>query len=263
MIATRQRETMRLAVPGGGTIVGDLSHSSDRKPWAVVSCHGLGSRRGGLKAQALEAACAERDWTFAEFDFRGHGASSGNLLELRGSSLLTDLDVVRDHLAGRGVKQLCLVGTSMGGWAAAWFALRNPDVVPAVALACPALRFLERNYELLPASLRREWERTGKLRISSPWINVELDHGLVAELKQFPFTQLAAGWHTPLVILHGQRDEVVPADDSIAFARQTSYADVDLRLIAGGDHRLSGHADELATAACGLFERVNASAKRR
>src|SRR5438045_988046 len=116
MIAMRKRETVRVAVPGGGTLVGDLSQSSDRKPWAVVSCHGLGSRRGGIKAQALEAACAERDWTFIEFDFRGHGASSGHLLELRGSSLLADLDVVRDHLAGRGIKQLCLVGTSMGGW---------------------------------------------------------------------------------------------------------------------------------------------------
>src|SRR5262245_22512540 len=116
----RRAEVIRLPCPAGGEIEAHLSYADRPAGRAVVYVHGLGSVRGGEKSRALEAACARRGWTFAACDFRGHGGSTGTLLDLRGSALLDDLDTFRAYLATRGVAGLGLVGSSMGGWAAAW-----------------------------------------------------------------------------------------------------------------------------------------------
>src|SRR5579885_1451629 len=101
----------------GGRLAGDYLPGSG--PFAVVWVHGFGSHRGGEKSAAVRAECARRGWPFAAFDFRGHGASSGDMLGLSSSRLLDDLDAVRRFLAGRGHTRPGLVGSSMGGFAAA------------------------------------------------------------------------------------------------------------------------------------------------
>src|SRR5262249_19661437 len=127
-MSTRQQAYIRLPLPAGGELDGYLSFLGAPGPDAVLYAHGFGSTRGGIKADALEAACVRRGWPFAAFDFRGHGRSGGSLLELRGSGLLDDLAAVADHLEGRGIRRLFPVGSSMGGWAASWFALNRGPV---------------------------------------------------------------------------------------------------------------------------------------
>ncbi len=138
----RRAEQSRLSMPDGGSLQAYLSFAGEPAPWALVFVHGFGSTRSGEKAEALEKACARRGWTFASFDFRGHGGSSGTLLELRGTGLLEDIAALQDHLIARGVRRLGLVGSSMGGWASAWFAARHPDSIIGCVLIAPALDFL-------------------------------------------------------------------------------------------------------------------------
>src|SRR5262245_57869292 len=121
-------ERVRIPV-GGAEMVGDVALAGPGDGWAVVWVHGFGSRRGGEKSEALRAACGRRGWSFAAFDFLGHGESGGSMAGLRGSGLLTELEAVRRWLAGRGVRRLGLVGSSMGGWASAWFARQVPEAV--------------------------------------------------------------------------------------------------------------------------------------
>src|SRR5262249_35054305 len=152
----------------------------------VVYVHGFGSTRGGEKALALEAACAWRGWTFAAFDFRGHGQSTGTLLELRCSGLLLDFGAVRAQLQGRGRRRFCLFGSSMGGWAAAWFALKHPELVPACAVVAPAFGFLRGFWAGLTEIQREEWRRTGRLRVKNQYLETEVGYGLAEEVDQFP-----------------------------------------------------------------------------
>src|SRR5262249_40577965 len=137
-----QTEAPRLAHPADGEVQAYLSHPGQPGEWAVVYVHGFASNSSGEKAKVVEAACARRGWTYAAFDFRGHGQSTGSLLDLRGSALLDDMEVVRSWLASRGVRRLCLYGSSMGGWASAWYATRRPETVVACALVAPAFDFL-------------------------------------------------------------------------------------------------------------------------
>src|SRR5262249_7128074 len=144
-----------VALAGNGHLSGtiELTGTSD----CVVYVHSFGSARDGAKATALQSACAGRGFSYAAFDFRGHGRSSGIMRDLRASGLLSDLEAVRDFLTSKGVTKLFPVGSSMGGFASSWFALRHPELVPAVVLMAPAFNFLQRRWHRLGEERRRAW----------------------------------------------------------------------------------------------------------
>jgi pimeloyl-ACP methyl ester carboxylesterase len=228
-------------------VCGDITAA----PPALLFAHGLGSTRQGEKAAALEAECARRGWAFVAFDFHGHGESDGTMLDLRGSRLLADLDAITQFVAEREHHNIFLVGSSLGGWAAAWFAALHPQRVQACALIAPAFRFLE--WRRLNAAARKLWQRTGRLHIVNEWIDLELAYGLHAESDEYRFEQLCACFATPCLIFHGLQDDTVPSATSLEFTEQCAAADVQLQLLKNGDHRLNAHKDWLAQVACDFF----------
>src|SRR5207245_2895559 len=98
---------------------------------------------------------------------------------------------------------LFLAGSSMGGWASAWFAASNPGAVTACALLAPAFRFPEAHWNRLTAEERGTWEQTGLHRLTNQWVDLELGYPLVAESSRFPLAGLANQWKVPLAIFHG------------------------------------------------------------
>lgn len=240
-------------LPAGGVLAGDYLSARDAEDFAVVWCHGFGSHRGGEKAEAVAEECDRRGWAFAAFDFRGHGATGGPMHELRASGLLADLAAIRHVLAERGHTRLGLVGSSMGGFAAAWFARQNVEAVVGVVLLAPAFGFLQRRWDRLTAEQRAEWQRTGRLRVTNAWVDAEVGYGLIEERGRFHVRDLAAGWRTPTLIFHGLADDVVPDVDSLEFLRRVEYPRVELRLFKDGDHRLTAYKDEIAAEAGRFF----------
>jgi pimeloyl-ACP methyl ester carboxylesterase len=251
----RNTETVRLDLGGGEWLQGQWSYARPDAGFAVVYVHGFRSVRYGEKSQALELACARRGWTFAAFDFRGHGESSGTMRDLKGSRMLEDLSAVRGYLAEKGIRRLFLVGSSMGGWASAWFALRNPASVGAIALIAPGFHFLTARYERLTPAEREAWKREGVLRIRNEWIDVDLGYGLVEEAPQFPHEELLANLRTPAILFQGMKDELVPYSRVLRFVEQVVGPEVELRLYKDGDHRLTEFKHELAEASCDFFAR--------
>src|SRR6478752_10699500 len=98
-----------IALPTG-QLTGSYLPAATQPDFAVVWVHGFGSHRGGEKSESLQQECARRGWTFAAFDFRSHGESSGAMDELRASRLVEDLSAIREFLALRGHTRLGLVG---------------------------------------------------------------------------------------------------------------------------------------------------------
>src|SRR5262249_17451594 len=96
------RQPVTLPLTGGGRLTGTVN-LAEGDLRVVLFVHGFGSTQGGVKSDAVAEVCGRRGWGFAAFDFRGHGGSTGDLLELRGSGLQADLDAVADFLTGRGV----------------------------------------------------------------------------------------------------------------------------------------------------------------
>ncbi|HKQ73341.1 MAG TPA: alpha/beta fold hydrolase [Blastocatellia bacterium] len=251
----RRTEKLELRAPDGQKLRGVYSRAAGDRPGPViVFAHGFGSVRSGEKSVALETECARRGWAFAACDFRGHGESDGTMPGLRGRRLIEDLDVVTREAANRGGSPLFLFGSSMGGWASAWFAAKHPGRVAACAFVAPAFRFLE--WKRLREAERSEWRRTGRLRVRNEFVDVEIDYGLTADANDYPFETLAAEFRAPAIIFHGMADETVPYSLSVEFAESCPVPEIELALFKSGDHRLNREREKLAFAACEFFTSV-------
>jgi pimeloyl-ACP methyl ester carboxylesterase len=257
-MSDRPTVALCLPLPTGGTLVGDLSSTGAVGRSAVLYVHGFGSTHRGEKTAAVESECARRGWPFASFSLRGHGPSSGTLLDLRADSVQEDLDCVHAALAARGVRRLFLVGSSMGGWAGGWFARRRPEAVAALAAIAPGFNFPRGRFLRLSEPERRRWQGTGRLTVRNEGRgrDEELSFALVGDYERFGLDALAAGWTAPLLVFHGMDDDVVPFADSVAFAeRADPRAEIEIRLLRPGDHRLVQHKEAMAAAVGEFFAR--------
>lgn len=241
--------------PCGGHLYGLVHWPVNPRAFAVLYVHGLGGSAGGEKSMALLAACSSRGWPFAAFDFRGHGQSCGTMRDLRCGGLLEDLAVVRQYLQARGIERLFPIGSSMGGWAVSWFALQNPDVVHACVLLAPAFHFPTGLWDRLTENEKCAWQQSGILRLKNQWIDIELAHELIEGARNYPLDDLQTDWCTPALILHGMRDDLIPARKILTALEAIDFPDIELRLFRSGGHRLTEFKEEIADASCRFVER--------
>jgi pimeloyl-ACP methyl ester carboxylesterase len=192
-------------------------------PPGVVILHGADSRKESHLDFAR--ACAAGGLAALAFDARGHGASPGPL----DGRVIDDVARMADVLRARGgVDRIALRGSSMGGYLA--LAAAAEARAAAVVAICPASAMG------LAVGLRAR--RFG--------FAVDRD-AAVAVLEQHPETDAiraldAAG--IPVLLLHAEGDEVVPADHSRDLH---ALAPTHSKLIVtpGGHHRSVQHDAEL------------------
>lgn len=251
----RQSHSIVLRHPverGGACLRGTYCASVEEHPVpVVVFAHGLGSTHWGEKARAYEQACASRGWSFLAVDFRGHGQSDGRISEMRALDWVEDLALMVGEARSRSGGPVFLVGSSQGGWAAAWVSVLQPETVAACALIAPALKLWE--WLPLSAAEREAWVRTGRHRIQTEHLDLELPSAMLGEGAAYPFETLLARFHHPVLLFHGMADAVIPAAVSLEFAERSGSVDLRLCLSKTGDHRLTRERHWLARESCHFF----------
>lgn len=196
-------------------------------PQLVIICHGFASTQRSLSIVWLAEALAER-FDVLTFDWRGYGASGG--LASLGRTEMYDLAAVLNWSRTRGYAQVGVIGESMGGLitlvtlglAPADLAL--PDRVATIgapadyALTAGPRPYLVRN--LAPQSWARPFAPLLGFRLGPVDPPRPLD--VVHQITQ------------PLLLLHGDADNVVP----IANAHQLAAAlpQAELRVYPGVNH---------------------------
>lgn len=166
--------------------------------------HGYASSPQSRKAQFFRSRLSEY-----QVELEIPALDEGNFEQL---TLTGQLGVIERLAAGDTVT---LIGSSMGGYLAALYAARHPEV-RSVLMMAPAFRFAHRWKERMGAAAVAEWRQTGRLQQyhygekREVWIGPRLlDDG--EQYEDYPaVTQ-------PALILHGQRDDVVPLEDSLEF----------------------------------------------
>lgn len=149
-----------------------------------------------------------------------------------------------------------LIGSSLGGYLAAWIAAerRLPNLAGLLLIA-PAFGFTTRWAERVGEPAVAAWRRDGSRTFFHHGEQRELPLGLgfLTSCENLPETPGAPG--VPCVIVHGRADESVDHRASLRFA--DCHPEVELHLVAG-DHRLNAprHGELIAWAARDLLARM-------
>ena len=197
---------------------------------------------------------------FIAFDHRGHGQSSGAMKELTVTRNLEDLDaIITTH--AMHYKQRILIGSSMGGQTAAWYAARHPDRISANLLIAPAFRFFQNRLDEFEPELVAQLKKEGSVTFKNAWTEVTIGRALFDDAVRYPMETLLPDYRTPTLIIHGTEDDSVPIADSVRFVEQSRARPLDLLLIGGGDHRLSDHKATLFQEMQNFCQRINLLSK--
>ncbi|MGH9557627.1 MAG: alpha/beta hydrolase [Bryobacteraceae bacterium] len=195
----------------------------------VVYLHGFASSPLSSKARFFE-----QRFTAAGVPFVAPRLDCGEFERL---TITGQLEVVDRAVRGEKVN---LMGSSLGGYLAALYAARHPNVERIVLLA-PALEFPSRWREKFSLAELDEWKRTG--------FRYFYHYGSQSERPLgFQFVEDALRYEDdpdfsqPALILHGIRDDVVPAKISVAFAKR--HPNVQVRLLDSG-HELTDVTERL------------------
>jgi putative redox protein len=193
----------------------------------LVLCHGFphgprgGESSGSTYPDLAERLTRETGWAVLTFNFRGAGASEGNF----------SLDGWLEDLV-RAVGGVWLAGSSTGGALAICAAAEDERVRGVASLAAPASFGA---WAANPARLLAHSRDLGIIR-SSGFPPDPVAWGRVfAEVS--PLTAASKLVPRPLLIVHGDQDEVVPVADARALA-EAAVGTADLRIVAGAGHRL-------------------------
>lgn len=145
--------------------------------------------------------------------------------------------VVERLLAG---EPAVLIGSSMGGYLAALYAARHPEVQKLVLLA-PAFCFPRRWPEQLGRENTDAWRNSGFMEVFHYGENrsARVGWALMEDAERWPDEP---SFEQPALILHGTKDDVVPAELSVQFAAR--HPNATLRLLES-DHQLTDSVERI------------------
>jgi alpha-beta hydrolase superfamily lysophospholipase len=209
---------------GSAEVAGVLHLPAETPSPCVVACHGMGASKDSDKYLLLACELPAAGLGLARFDFRGSGESGGLYRDATIASRVADLEAVLDHLAKQPEidGRLGLLGSSLGGFVALHVPAHRPGL-PVVTWNAPA-------------TLR-------ELAVADPADGYGPGAALVAEIRSGRNAE-APGGVAPVLIIQGDRDEVVPPVHArLLFERAAEPRD--LCILAGADHRLSEPAHRL------------------
>ena len=192
----------------GQTLHGVVHHPQAGIPrGGVILCHGMESNKDSDKLVLLSRELAQRNLLALRFDFAC--ADPGKFAEITYSGEVEDLLAAFAFMRDRHPGKIALLGSSMGGTVALLFAARHADVATVVTIAAPVHpeRFTSR---LLTPAQVQQWRETGYTFYHGQRINVPLLH----DLEKINVPEAAKKVDCPVLILHGDRDEVVAVEEA-------------------------------------------------
>lgn len=198
---------VRLQTSDGETLHAWWLPRPDAEAPVLLFFHGNAGNRGGRLHNL--AGLWHAGIAVLIFDYRGYGGSSGRPSE-RG--LLLDGEAAYDWLRAKvGQRPIFFFGRSLGGAVAARVALRRP----AVAL------ILESTFTSVPAMARATFPIPG-----------------IGRLVRSRYDALGAVRHlkVPLMVIHGQADELVPYRMGRALYEASPVAEKVFHAVPGGHH---------------------------
>lgn len=208
--------------------------TSSANPPGAVLCHGFPTRgrespQSGISFPELADRIAkELGWLVLTMNFRGCGSAEG---EFSLSGWLDDLAAAVHHVTDLGAAGVWLVGYGTGGSLAVAEGARNPDVRGVAALATPS------DFEDWAKHPRRLLLHAREVQvIKDPDFPPSFDRWAAQLRVVRPLEAAEALAPRPLLVMHGDRDDLTPLGNGRAIAE--AHGSAELRILSGAGHEL-------------------------
>lgn len=234
-----------------------LTQTDGNPKGMIVLVHGIASEKeeGGLYTR-LAAALAEAGFDSLRFDFRGHGQSSGNSVDMTIRGETEDLSAAVACARKDCDAPLGILAASFGTVSTMNY-LKTHDDIHTLVLWNPVLD-LQHTFTrpqmpwgkaLYSEEKRMEMERTGVLHIGAhPY-----GRKLFDEMEEhFPYRVLE-GLTLPVLTIHGDRDEITSHDLSMRYGAPNENSE--MLTLPGVGHGFGIKGDQAIDAAVKWFSR--------
>jgi alpha-beta hydrolase superfamily lysophospholipase len=239
----------------GLKLCGVLTKPQKETEKCIILCHGITvtKEEDGIFTE-LAKKLAENGFTVFRFDFRGHGESEGDSIDLTITGEKKDLEAAVKYLQGLGYKNFGITVASFGGGAVSLFVAENRNLIKALVLwnavidyhsiLQPELSWPKENFG---EEAMKKLETQGYIEIGSRKFKV--GKVLFAELRQLEPWKRIQNLEVPMLFIHSDKDSYVPYEDSVKYSKL--FKNAKLETIQGAEHgfhdnkRDSDKADEV------------------
>lgn len=232
----------------GEKLVGTLHLPKRPAGFGVVFAHCFTcSRHTRIIRQTCDELASE-GFLALRFDFSGNGQSEGEFAESTYSKQIIEMKIASEFIAEKGARRIGLAGHSMGAVIAVLTAATGLDINAPKAVCALAGRLsgLNANRFLNPRQLKKLHE-TGRVSFASRGRSLELPTTFFADAKQYDLPEIIQSFKIPLMIVHGDADEVIPAQEAY-LAEKLNPEMTKLAVIPGADHMFSNDTHRAQTA---------------
>ncbi|MCX8171346.1 MAG: alpha/beta fold hydrolase [Candidatus Bathyarchaeota archaeon] len=231
----------------GQQIIGVLHKPENIKPYervpGIVMFHGFTGNKSEAHRLFVQIArgLSASGFTILRFDFRGSGDSDGDFEDITLPDEVSDAErAITFLLKQRNVdrEKIGVIGLSMGGRVAAILASKDLRIKFAV-LYSPALGSLrERLLSLMSKEALRRLDSGEPIEFSGGWY---LKKAFFETIDYVVPLDVMEKIKVPILIIHGDKDEVIPVEESIkAYERVKGLNEKnELYIVKGGDHTFS------------------------
>lgn len=209
----------------------------DKEKPIIILCHGFTTGKDGNTFTRLEKIFNEKGISSFRFDFFGHGESEGKFEEVTTSEAVDDILNAIRFLKDSGYRKVGLVGSSFGGLAS-MIAVSNRTDVYVLALKSPVSDYSDMSIAQQDKKQRDTWKEKGFVSFTNGnGRERRLNYSFYEDAEKIKGYESAKKIKLPALIVHGDKDEAVPVEQSKKTA--SLIENCRLEIIKGADHRYS------------------------
>ncbi len=222
----------------GDQLSGILSNPTNSKEKPIfILCHGFATSKESYSIIKLEQLLNQNNISTFRFDFFGHGESEGKFEDITISEGVDDALQAIHYLKTQGYSKIGLFGSSFGGMVSIMTASKSKDLYLLV-LKSPVSNFLERDLQVKTEKELKDWKSNGFTDyVNGKGQKFRLNYTFLEDYNNNDGYKAAPKIKIPTLIVHGDKDDIVPVEQSKKIV--SLIKNCTLELIFGADHRYS------------------------
>ncbi len=206
----------------------------------ITYLHGLRSSRNSDKSARLNQFCEQNGYSYLAVDYTGHGDSEGKAEDFRVGQCLDDvLDVIKaEHITA----PLYLVGSSLGGWIAYLLSEHLGDQIKGILTCAAGVDFLPMLWnQVFDDKIRTMLKNGAVLGPNEQTKGHCFSYPMFTEAEPYLLLNRKINYTGPVVLAHGDKDEIIPYQNSLKIKDALESQDVSVHIIKDEGHLMSSY----------------------